>query len=135
MRLSPRSRVSSHLPIPCGPYSPEGRDIVTLLPFGHISGDELIPCPRDRQCIKHVYFISKVFKYAEARYPKIEKIALAVVVAEKTKTVISGSQDPCKSQLSCRQVLKKSGLAGRVVTWEVELSKSEIQYVPRGSIE
>lgn len=39
-----------------------------------------------------------------------------------------------KTNYPIKQVLKKANLAGRMVSWAVELLVHDIQYVPRGSI-
>jgi len=39
-----------------------------------------------------------------------------------------------KTNYSVKQVLSKPDLAGRLVSWSVELSEYDMQYVPRSSI-
>ncbi|XP_015965110.1 uncharacterized protein LOC107488845 [Arachis duranensis] len=56
-----------------------------------------------------VYFVSKSLQSAELRYPKLEKLSLALI-------------------------LSKPKLAGRLIKWSIELSEFDIQYQPRGSV-
>lgn len=47
---------------------------------------------------KHVYFVSKVFRGAKARYQNIEKLALVVIFREsKSHPYISVAQDLCEN--------------------------------------
>ncbi|XP_057724061.1 uncharacterized protein LOC130940023 [Arachis stenosperma] len=82
-----------------------------------------------------VYFVSKTLQNAELRYPKLEKLALALVFSSRrlrsyfqSHTIIVRTEQPL------RQVLSKPELAGRLIKWAIELSEFDIQYQPRGSI-
>lgn len=82
-----------------------------------------------------MYFVSEVFKGVEARYQKIEKLVLDVIVAvRKLRQYFQGHKILVKTNYPIFQVLKKPDLAGRMVSWVVKVSKNEIQYIPRGSI-
>jgi hypothetical protein len=84
---------------------------------------------------KPIYFVSRVFKGAELRYQKIERVALAVVTtARKLCPYFQSHKIVVKSDYPIRQVLGKPDLAGRMVAWSIELSKYDVQFVPRGSI-
>ncbi|XP_016173781.1 uncharacterized protein LOC107616323 [Arachis ipaensis] len=82
-----------------------------------------------------VYFVSKSLQNAELRYPRLEKLALALVFSSRrlrpyfqSHTIIVRTGQPL------RQVLSKPELAGRLIKWAIELSEFDIQYQPRGSI-
>src|ERR1051325_10307850 len=82
-----------------------------------------------------VYFVSKVLKGAEIRYQKIEKLALALVTtARKLRHYFLGHPVQVKTNFPLKQVFKKPDLAGRMVSWAVELSEYEISFSPRTSI-
>nr|KYP69397.1 Retrovirus-related Pol polyprotein from transposon 17.6 [Cajanus cajan] len=82
-----------------------------------------------------VYFISKVFKGAEVRYNKIEKVALAILAtARKLRHYFHSYQVIIRTDQPVRQVLQKPDLAGRMMKWSVELSEFGLQYEPRGPI-
>nr|XP_025676136.1 uncharacterized protein LOC112776263 [Arachis hypogaea] len=82
-----------------------------------------------------VYFVSKSLQNAELRYPRLEKLALALVFSSRrlrpyfqSHTIIVRTGQPL------RQVLSKPELAGRLIKWAIELSEFDIQYQPRGSV-
>lgn len=79
---------------------------------------------------KPVYFVRKFCKGTYESYYKIEKLALVVVIAvRKLQPYLL-----VKTNYMIHQVLKKTNLMRRMVSWSVELSKYNIQYVRRGSI-
>lgn len=64
-----------------------------------------------------MYFISKVFIGAKARYQKIEKLVLAfVVVARKLRPYFQGHKILVNTNYHVHQVLKNPYLAGRMVS-------------------
>ncbi|RDX96548.1 Retrovirus-related Pol polyprotein from transposon 17.6, partial [Mucuna pruriens] len=70
---------------------------------------------------------------AELRYQKIEKAALAVVVASgRLRPYFQNFGIIVKTDLPIRQVLRKPDLAGRMVAWSVQLSEFEISFERRG---
>ncbi|XP_039687900.1 uncharacterized protein [Medicago truncatula] len=84
---------------------------------------------------KPVYFVSRVFKGAELRYQKIEKLALAVVAtARKLRPYFQSHRVIVRTNYPIKQILSKPDLAGRMVSWAVELSEYDILFAPRNSI-
>ncbi|RDX77401.1 Retrovirus-related Pol polyprotein from transposon 17.6, partial [Mucuna pruriens] len=82
-----------------------------------------------------IYFISKVLQGPEKRYQKIEKAALALVVASrKLRPYFQGHDIVVRTDLPIRQVLRKPDLAGRMVAWSVQLSEFSISFERRGPI-
>lgn len=82
-----------------------------------------------------VFFVSKMFKGIEAQYQKIEKLTLEmVVITGKLRPYFSGHYVMVKTGYLIFQVLKKLDLVGRMVSWVVELSEYDIQYIFRGNI-
>lgn len=76
---------------------------------------------------RYVYFISKVFRYAETHFHEIEKPTLDVIIAEwKLRPYFQSHKIFVKTKYLVQQVLKKPNLAGRVVSWAVEFSKYDI---------
>ena len=76
-----------------------------------------------------VYFISRAFRGAEERYPRMEKLAFALVtVARKLKpyfqahTIIVLTDQPLKRAMSNPEA------AGRMALWAIELSEFDVQY-------
>ena len=82
-----------------------------------------------------VYFISRAFRGAEERYPKMERLAFTLVtVARKLKpyfqahTIIVLTDQPLKRAMSSPEA------AGRMALWAIELSEFGIHYRPRTTV-
>ncbi|RDX78296.1 Retrovirus-related Pol polyprotein from transposon 17.6, partial [Mucuna pruriens] len=72
---------------------------------------------------------------AEKRYKRIEKAALALVVASRRlRPYFQGHLIIVRTDLPIKQVLRKPDLAKRMVTWSVQLSEFDISYKSRGHI-
>ncbi|GAU40667.1 hypothetical protein TSUD_397790 [Trifolium subterraneum] len=82
-----------------------------------------------------VYFVSTIFRGAEIRYKKIEKLSLAVITtARRLRHYFQSHKIVVKTDHPIKHVLKKPNLVGRMVAWAVELSEYDITFVPRGNI-
>jgi hypothetical protein len=82
-----------------------------------------------------VYFASHTLHGAEQRYQRIEKAILAVVLtARKLRTYFQSFPVTIKSDLPLRKILQRPDMAGRMVSWAVELSKYGLEFEPRGPI-
>ena len=82
-----------------------------------------------------VYFISRAFQGAEERYPRMEKLAFALVTAARklkpyfqAHTIIVLMDQPLKRAMSSPEA------AGRMALWAIELSEFDIQYRPRTAV-
>ncbi|KAK2999895.1 hypothetical protein RJ639_023415 [Escallonia herrerae] len=82
-----------------------------------------------------VYYISKVLQDVETRYPRIDKVALALVISTRklrpyfqSHTVVVLTDQPLG------KVLQSSDASGRLVNWSVELGEFDIKYKPRTAI-
>ena len=82
-------------------------------------------------CQKPVYFISQAFQGTEERYPQMEKLAFALVTAERklkpyfqAHTIIVLTDKPLKRAMSSPEV------ARRMALWVIKLSEFDIQYRP-----
>ncbi|GAU27754.1 hypothetical protein TSUD_215650 [Trifolium subterraneum] len=76
-----------------------------------------------------------IFRGAEIRYQKIEKLSLAVVTtARRLRHYFQSHKIVVKTDHPIKHVLKKPDLAGRMVAWAVQLSEYDITFVPRGNI-
>ena len=76
-----------------------------------------------------IYFISRAFRGAEERYPRMEKLAFALVtIARKLKpyfqahTIIVLTDQPLKRAMSNLEA------AERMAIWAIELSEFDVQY-------
>ena len=78
-----------------------------------------------------VYFISRAFRGAEERYPRMEKLAFALVTAVRklkpyfqAHTIIVLTDQPLKRAMSSPEA------AGRMALWAIKLSEFDVQYRP-----
>ncbi|XP_068497948.1 uncharacterized protein [Phaseolus vulgaris] len=84
---------------------------------------------------KPIYFVSRTLQNAETRYPKVERIALTLVyAARRLRPYFQNHQIIVRTDFPISKILKKPELAGRMVTWSMELSEYGIKYEPRGPI-
>ncbi|KAK3032953.1 hypothetical protein RJ639_036124 [Escallonia herrerae] len=84
---------------------------------------------------KPIYYVSKVLQDVETRYPKIDKIALALIISVRrlrpyfeSHTIVVLTDQPL------RKVLLSPEASERLVNWYVELGEFDIQYKPRTAI-
>ncbi|XP_056691831.1 uncharacterized protein [Spinacia oleracea] len=82
-----------------------------------------------------VNFVSHILNPAEQRYPLIEKMAFAIMIAARK---LKPYFDAHKVQVLTNQPLEKSlqrlDTSGRLLKWAVELSEYDIEYKPRTAI-
>nr|XP_025616862.1 uncharacterized protein LOC112709181 [Arachis hypogaea] len=90
----------------------------------------------ERNNVQHpVYFVSKTLQHAELNYPRIEKLALALIFSvRRLRPYFQSHVIHVRTNQPLRQVLHKPKLAGRLIKWAVELSEFDIRYQSRGPI-
>nr|XP_025685154.1 uncharacterized protein LOC112785947 [Arachis hypogaea] len=82
-----------------------------------------------------IYFVSRALQGAELRYSKLEKLALALLTSSRRlRQYFQGHRVIVRTDQAIRQVLQKPDLAGRMMTWAIELSQYDMQYEPRHAI-
>ncbi|XP_016199146.1 uncharacterized protein LOC107640107 [Arachis ipaensis] len=82
-----------------------------------------------------IYFVSRALQGAELRYSKLEKLALALLVSSRQlRQYFQSHQVVVRTDQGIRQVLQKPDLAGRMMTWAIELSQYDLGYEPRHAI-
>ncbi|XP_057723856.1 uncharacterized protein LOC130939798 [Arachis stenosperma] len=82
-----------------------------------------------------IYFVSRALQGVELRYSKLEKLALALLTtSRRLKQYFQGHQIIVRTDQGIRQVLQKPNLAGRMMTWSIELSQYDIRYKARQAI-
>jgi ribonuclease HI len=82
-----------------------------------------------------VYYTSKAFQGAEERYPAMEKLALALVIAaRKLRPYFQSHKIIVLTNHPLRKAMNKPDAAGRLIQWAVELSEFDIEYHPRQAI-
>ena len=82
-----------------------------------------------------VCYVSQAFQGAEAKYPRIEKIAFALIVASrKLQPYFQANPILVMTDQPIRKSMNKHKAAGRMVQWAIELSQFDIEYHPRTAI-
>ncbi|KAJ1698478.1 hypothetical protein LUZ63_006990 [Rhynchospora breviuscula] len=81
---------------------------------------------------KPVYFVSRVLRDAEIRYPPVEKAAFAVMIASrKLKPYFQTHPIKMLTDLPFQRILGQLDVAGRLLKWAVELSEYDVSFEPR----
>ncbi|XP_065045942.1 uncharacterized protein LOC135677511 [Musa acuminata AAA Group] len=107
-----------------GIYLAASRHAVSSILIKEASGGQLL-----------VYYISHVLNEPEERYPPIERLALALVLAaRKLRPYLQAHPIEVITDQPSRQVLSKFDVAGRLLKWSVELGEFDIHYVSRTTI-
>ena len=78
-----------------------------------------------------VYYASQAFQGVEAKYPRIEKIAFALIVApRKLRPYFQANPILVMMDQPIKKSMNKPEAAGRMVQWVIELSQFNIEYHP-----
>ncbi|KAK3000374.1 hypothetical protein RJ639_020438 [Escallonia herrerae] len=78
-----------------------------------------------------IYYVDKVLQDVETRYPKIDKIALALIIsARRLRPYFQSHTIVVLTDQPLRKVLQSPEASGRLVNWSVELGEFDIQYRP-----
>ena len=91
---------------------------------------------RDKERVQHlVYYCSRALRGAEERYPKMEKLILALVTAaRKLRPYFQAHTIKVPTEYPMKQVLHKPEVSGRLMKWAIELSEFDIRYKPKTAI-
>ena len=82
-----------------------------------------------------VYYVSQAFQGAEAKYPRIEKITFALIVASrKLRQYFQANPILVMTDQPIKKSMNKPEAAGRMVQWAIELSQFDIEYHPKTAV-
>ena len=82
-----------------------------------------------------VYYCSRALRGAEERYPKMEKLILALVTtSRKLRPYFQAHTIKVPTEYLMKQILHKLETSGRLIKWAIELSEFNIRYKPRTAI-
>ncbi|XP_016185917.1 uncharacterized protein LOC107627603 [Arachis ipaensis] len=112
----------------------QGEDLFLYLSVSDWAISSVIVTERNK--VQHpIYFVSKTLQHAELNYPRIEKLALALIFsARRLRPYFQSHVIHVRTDHPLRQVLHKPEIAGRLIKWAVELSEFDIRYESRGPI-
>ena len=84
---------------------------------------------------KPIYFTSRALRGAEERYPQMEKLAFALVIAaRRLKPYFQAHTIVVLTDKPLGKAMNSPEAARRMALWAIELSKFDIQYRPRTAI-
>ena len=115
--------------------SPSEGDLLTLyLAVSDFSTSAVLI--RDKDRVQHpVYYYSRALRGAEVRYPKMEKLILALITtARKLRPYFQSHTIEVLTEYPMKQVLHKPETSGRLMKWAIELSEFDINYKPKTTI-
>jgi hypothetical protein len=82
-----------------------------------------------------VYYISEVLSETKARYPQIQKLLYAVVLARrKLQHYFEAHPVMVVSSFPLGETIRNPDAAGRIAKWSVELMGKTLAYAPRNAI-
>ena len=129
------SALKTYLSSPPIPVSPTEGELLTLyLAISDFSTSAVLV--RDKERVQHpVYYCSRALRGAEERYPKMEKLILALVTAaRKLRPYFQAHTIEVPTEYPMKQVLHKPETFGRLMKWAIELSEFDIRYRPKTAI-
>ena len=84
---------------------------------------------------KPVYFTSRALRGAEERYPQMEKLTFALVIAaRRLKPYFQAHTIIVLTDKPLRKAMNSPEAAGRMALWAIELREFDIQYHPQTAI-
>jgi hypothetical protein len=84
---------------------------------------------------RSVYYISEVLSETKARYPQIQKLLYAVVLARcKLRHYFEAHLITVVSSFPSGEIIRNLNAAGRIAKWSVELMGDTLAYAPRKAI-
>ena len=89
----------------------------------------------DGRSQRPVYFVSRAFRGAEERYPRMEKLVLALMTAaRKLKPYFQAHVIVVLTDRSLRKAMNSPEAAGRMALWAIKLSEFDVRYRSRTSM-
>jgi hypothetical protein len=82
-----------------------------------------------------MYYISEVLLETKARYPQIQKLLYAVVLARcKLRHYFEAHPVTVVSSFPLGEIIRNPDASGRIAKWSVELMDETLTYTPRKAI-
>ena len=115
--------------------SPTERELLTLY-LAVLDFSTSAVLVRDKERVQHpVYYCSRALRGVEERYPRTEKLILALVTAaRKLRPYFQAHTIEVPTEYPMKQVLHKPETSGKLMKWAIELSEFDIRYRPKTAI-
>ncbi|XP_021985818.1 uncharacterized protein LOC110882015 [Helianthus annuus] len=111
-----------------------GETVTVYLSASHFAISAVLVVHRNQAQIP-VYYVSRILKDYETRYPMVEKLALALVHASRRlRRYFQAFNIEVQTDLQIQQILRKPEVSGRLTKWAIELSAFDITYRTRGPV-
>lgn len=82
-----------------------------------------------------MYFTSKALQGAEERYPRVEILALALIVsARRLRPYFQAHSIRVLTEHPLKKILHMPDVSGRLVNWAIEIGKFDIEFLPKTAI-
>ena len=129
------SELKAYLSSPPILVSPSEGELLTLyLAVSDFSTSAVLVKERDR-IQQSVYYCSQALRGAEERYPKMEKLILALVTtARRLRPYFQAHTIEIPTEHSMKQILHKPETSGKLIKWAIELNEFDIRYTPRTAV-
>jgi hypothetical protein len=128
----------THAPIPMPPQDGEPlylyvatttQVVSAVIVVEHMEEGHTLPFQRP------VYYISEVLSETKARYPQVQKLLYAVVLARcKLRHYFEAHPVTMVSSFLLGEIIRNPDAAGRIAKWSVELMGEMLAYAPRKAI-
>ena len=129
------SALKTYLSSPSILVSPVEGELLTLyLAVSDFSTSAVLV--KDKERVQHpVYYCSRALRGAEERYPRMEKLILAMITAtRKLRPYFQAHTIEVPTEYPMKQVLHKPETFERLMKWAIELSEFDIKYKPKTTI-
>jgi len=115
--------------------SPEEGEILYLYLAVSPSTVSSVLVREESEVQKPIYFTSRALHGAEGRYPRIEKLAFALITsARRLRPYFQEHVVKVLTEYPLKKVLQKPDLSGRLINWAVELGEIDLEFYPRTTI-
>ena len=129
------SDLKTYLSSPPILLSPSEGELLTLyLAVSDFSTNAVLIRYKDR--VQHpVYYCSRALRGAEERYPRMEKLIMALVTAaRKLRPYFQSHTIKVPTEYPMKQVLHRPETSGKLMKWAIDLSEFDIRYKPKTTI-
>jgi ribonuclease HI len=128
----------AHAPILTPPQDDEPLYLYVAAATQVVSVVIVVECTEEGHTLpvqRRVYYISEVLSETKARYPQVQKLLYAVVLAwSKLHHYFEAHPIKVVSSFLLGEIIRNPDAAGRIAKWSVELMGETLAYAPRKAI-